>query len=305
MKDLSSLTTPAGHFTVSAFDHRNSLFELLDPFHPETVTADQVVALKRLFIKHFAPISSAILIDPVYGLDYGLDLDKEVPPDTGLLMSLEESTYDDSAVGRITRLLPHWGVADIKAHHAAAKLLLYYHPDAPIAAKQLALVQDLSKQCQKANVIFLIEPILYGVGDYSARSKLDVTLKTIDQLNPFVDILKLEFPLNVNHTTEHDWHRAAKDISRHATVPWILLSRGMGFDHFKRLTQICCQTGASGIAVGRAVWQEIGNLAKKYPDPDLKLIEIDKFLATTGRQRLLELSNIVAKEAKPWNQIHS
>jgi tagatose-1,6-bisphosphate aldolase len=183
--------------------------------------------------------------------------------------------------------------------------LLYYHPQAPIASEQLTLVKDLSKQCQKANVIFLIEPILYGVGDYSNRSKLDTTLKTIDQLTGLVDILKLEFPLDVNHTTEHDWQQAAGNISRHATVPWILLSRGMGFDHFKRLTQICCDKGASGIAVGRAVWQEIEAISQKTPDPDSKLMEIDKFLATTGRTRMLELTAIVSHHAKPWHQVHS
>jgi tagatose-1,6-bisphosphate aldolase len=89
MKDLTVLTTKAGHFTISAFDHRNSLFELLNPQDPSAVTADQVVALKRLFLEHLAPISSAVLIDPVYGLDYGLELDKEVPEGTGLFMSLE------------------------------------------------------------------------------------------------------------------------------------------------------------------------------------------------------------------------
>jgi tagatose-1,6-bisphosphate aldolase len=302
MKNLSALATSSGHFTIAAFDHRNSLFSLLNASDPEAVTADQVVALKRLFIKHFAPISSAILIDPVYGLDYGLDLDREVTAGTGILMSLEASSYDESAIGRVTRLLPHWGVKDVKAHGASAKLLLYYHPQAPIASTQLKLVQDVSKECQSENIIFLIEPILYAVGEYSNRSQLDVTLKTIDQLNSLVDILKLEFPLNVNHTTEHEWQQAAKDISRHATVPWILLSRGMGFDHFKRLTRICCEQGASGIAVGRAVWQEIGDIAKQTPDPETKILKIDKFLHTTGRSRMIELSKIVEAKAKRWNQ---
>ena len=300
MKDLSFLATPAGHFTISAFDHRNSLFELLNPQDPSTVSADEVVALKRLFITAFADISSAILIDPIYGLDYGLDLTKEVPANTGILMSLEESSYTESQAGRLTQLLPHWGVADIKAHAAAAKLLLYYHPDAPIAKTQLGLVRRLSRECRQAQVIFLIEPILYGLGKYSSRSKVDLTLKIIDQLSPLVDILKLEFPLDVLRSSEPDWLRVSRDLSRHATVPWILLSRGMGFDHFQTLTQITCSAGASGIAVGRAVWQEIGDLAKKYPDPTEKLSQIKHFLMTTGRDRLQALTSLVSRFARPW-----
>jgi tagatose 1,6-diphosphate aldolase len=300
MKNLDYLATKNAHFTISAFDHRNSLFELLNPQDPSAVAADEVVNLKRLFIEAFADISSAILIDPVYGLDYGLDLAKEVPASTGILMSLEESSYDESQAGRLTKLLPHWGVADIKAHGAAAKLLLYYHPDAPIAADQLSLVETLAHTCREQKVIFLIEPILYGVGKYSSRSKLDVTLKTIDQLTQYVDILKLEFPLDVLTTQTTDWVAASQEISRHATVPWILLSRGMGFDHFKTLTQVTAQHGASGIAVGRAVWQEINNISKDNPDPQTKYLEIKKFLMTTGRQRMNILTDLVAQYARPW-----
>lgn len=300
MKDLSSLATSSGHFTISAFDHRNSLFELLNPQDPSSVSADEVVALKRLFIEAFAPISSAILIDPVYGLDYGLDLEKEVPAGTGILMSLEESSYDESQIGRLTKLLPHWGVGDIKAHGAAAKLLLYYHPDAPIASQQLKLVHQLSRQCQEQKVIFLIEPILYGLGEYSHKDKVSVTLKTIDQLSPLVDILKLEFPLDVMRSTRVDWEQVSRDISRHATIPWILLSRGMVYDRFHDLTQITGQAGASGIAVGRAVWQEIADIAVRFPDSADKLAHIKEFLFTTGRERMRELNHLVAAHAKPW-----
>ena len=101
-------------------------------------------------------------------------------------------------------------------------------------------------------------------------------------------------------TQTTDWVSTSKAISQHATVPWILLSRGMGFDHFKTLTQITAHNGASGIAVGRAVWQEINQLAKANPDPQTKYLEIKKFLMTTGRQRLQTLTDLVAKYARPW-----
>jgi tagatose-1,6-bisphosphate aldolase len=300
MKNLSSITTHKGHFTIAAFDHRNSLNEYLNPQDPSAVNADEIVALKRLFIAAFSDISSAILIDPIYGLDYGLDLTKEVPASTGILMSLEESSYDDSQAGRLTKLLPHWGVDDIKAHSASAKLLLYYHPDAPIAKNQIRLVETLSRECRNKNVIFLIEPIIYGTGKYSSRNKVNSTLKTIDQLSPLVDILKIEFPLNVLQSNPNEWRKVSADISKHATIPWILLSRGMGFDHFQTLTQITNENGASGIAVGRAVWQEIGDLAEKHPDIPEKFEKIKHFLMTTGRDRMLALTQIVEQSAKPW-----
>lgn len=303
MHDLAPIAYPDGTLAIAAFDHRNSLLELLNPQNPQTVSASTVVALKRLFIKSFADISSAILIDPVYGLDYGIDLTTEVPKSCGLLMSLEASSYDESAAGRMTQLLPNWDVADIKTHHASAKLLLYYHPDAPIAKAQLQLVASLSQKCRTQNIPFLVEPILYGVGEYSSRNALDVTLKTIDQLNALVDILKLEFPVNVLQSSESDWKSVGATISRHATVPWILLSRGMGYPHFKRLTKICCTAGAAGIAVGRAVWQEIETIAKSNLDtPETLLPDLEKFLGSLARTRMLELIDIVHHSARPWNR---
>jgi tagatose 1,6-diphosphate aldolase len=304
MTNLSALSYPNGTLAIAAFDHRNSLSELLNPSDPSTVTGDQIVNLKRLFIEAFADISSAILIDPVYGLDYSLDLTASLPKKCGLLLSLEESSYDESQAGRMTRLLPHWGVADIKAYGAAAKLLLYYHPEAPIAAKQLELVKQLSQECRDKQVIFLIEPIMYGIGEYSKASKTEATLTTIRQLNPLVDILKLEFPLDPKQTTSAKWHYTADAISAAATVPWILLSRGMPYDPFKDLTGICCEAGASGIAVGRAVWQEIEQISARNQDfPDLLMPHIEEFLLTTARLRMRELIEIVGSTAKPWNQI--
>lgn len=306
MKDLSTLAYKNGTLAIAAFDHRRSLLELLNPKNPETVPADQVVALKRLFIQHFSTLASAVLIDPIYGLDYGLDLEKEVPSTTGLIMSLEASDYADQPQGRLTQLLPHWGVADLPAHRSAAKLLLYYHPSAPVAPTQLQLVAHLSSQCRHHHVIFLVEPIIYGIGDYSSRSKLDVTLKTIDQLNPYVDILKLEFPLTLSSSPEPEWYAAARALSRHAAVPWLLLSRGLQYPAFKKLSQICCASGAAGIAVGRAVWQELEVVAARYQDqPNLLLPQLEAFLINTAHPRFLELIDLVKATARPWDQSSS
>jgi tagatose 1,6-diphosphate aldolase len=303
MTSLSSLAYPDGTIAIAAFDHRNSLFDLLNPQDPQSVSPGQVVTLKRLFLNAFSDISSAILIDPLYGLDYGLELADEIPAGCGILMSLEESSYDESQAGRMTRILPHWNVEDVKNHRAAAKLLLYYHPDAQVAAEQLELVKKVSNQCRSAGIPFLIEPIIYGVGQYSSDTKLQLTLRTIDQLNPLVDILKLEFPVDVTQTAEPAWKSAADLITSHATVPWILLSRGMPYDPFKVLTRLCCHAGASGIAVGRAVWQEIEQISVRNLNfPDLVMPRIEEFLLRDARLRMRELIDIVHTTAKPWNQ---
>lgn len=301
---LDPLANSNGTFTIAAFDHRRSLAQLLNPKNPDAVAVSDLVAIKRLFIQAFSDLSSAVLIDPVYGLDYGLDLTKEIPSGTGLLMSLEDGDYSESKAGRLTRLLPHWGVADIKAHQAAAKLLFYYHPHSPLAKQQLDLVKTVSRDCRRQKVIFLIEPIIYNLGEYSNRNKTDLTLITLDQLAPLVDILKVEFPLDPHQSTQNDWHSVSQEISRHATVPWVLLSRGLNYPAFKAFTQVTCAAGASGIAVGRAVWQEIGQIAQDYPGEGQCLKPIETFLHTVARPRFQELKDIVDASARPWTSYH-
>lgn len=306
MKNLSYLATQSNHFTIAAFDHRGSLQEIITPEDPHNVPQNHIVRIKKLFIEAFADISSAVLIDPVYGLDYDIDLTTEVPEGTGILMSLEKSGYTDTPSGaRSTDLLEHWGIAAIKKLGFAAKLLLYYHPHAENAKDQLNLVQQLSQDARDQDTIFLVEPILYGLEEYSPHDKLDATLITVKQLAPLVDILKLEFPLDVAATKPPEWVKAAQNISKASTVPWILLSRGMDFDHFKQLTQVCCENGASGIAVGRAVWKEIQDITNEYRETEEKFARIKDFLMTTGRDRMQLLSQLVKAHASPWTDFQS
>jgi tagatose-1,6-bisphosphate aldolase len=300
LADLSSWTTLKGHIVIAAFDHRDSLKKMLNPLNADDVTDNQLVELKRLFLRAFADVSSAVLIDPIYGLDYDLDLNSLVPRTTGVFFSLEESGYTDNPDGRGTTLLENWGVESIAERKAGAKLLLYYHPDAPNASEQLALVKTISDQTRNAGIPFLIEPIIYGEGTFSSKSKIEATYQTIEQLTPLVDILKLEFPMDVTTSKPPEWVSVAQAINARATVPWILLSRGMDYDYFRQLTEIAGEQGASGIAVGRAVWKEIEEIAAHHPQPSSQHEKIEEFLKTTGRHRMEELGEIVAQMARPW-----
>ena len=79
---------------------------------------------------------------------------------------------------------------------------------------------------------------------------------------PGMDVLKAEFPLDTQETPDQTvWAEACHDISQTCSTPWILLSAAVDFDLFVRQVTVACQNGASGIAVGRAVWQEAVNLS--------------------------------------------
>ena len=64
----------------------------------------------------------------------------------------------------MSRLLPGWDVAKAKRLGAsAAKLLVYYHPDAPNAADQERLVADVAAACREQDLALFVEPLSFGL----------------------------------------------------------------------------------------------------------------------------------------------
>ena len=78
-------------------------------------------------------------------------------------------------------------------------------------------------------------------------------------------------------------------------VPWILLSAAVDFETYLRQVTTACNAGASGIAVGRAVWKEAVAMTPKARGA---------FLQTTARSRLTRLTALCTALAKPWQDFH-
>ena len=89
---------------------------------------------------------------------------------------------------------------------------------------------------------------------------------------------------------------ACQEVSSASIVPWILLSAAVDYETYLRQVTVACQAGASGIAVGRAVWKEAVNL-----DGEERI----EFLRTTARQRISRLSSSCNALAKPWTAFYS
>lgn len=287
---LSQLQTHNHKFTIAAFDHRSSLSEVLGiNVHTEEGVA-QFIELKQLFMEVFSPMASAVLTDPVYGK---FTVDRKVTK-AGLLMSLEESGYEGGK-GVVPPLLENWGVLGVKGYDAAAKLLLYFNPEEPNAAKKLSLVKDLHTQTQAQELPFLVEPVLYpleGQTNFEIQWA-ELQQRTVEQLDEYCDVLKIEFP-GLYANTDDEKARACQLINQYASKPWIILSRGMGYEEFSRAVEISLLHGGSGFAVGRAVWQEIEqwSIDKTGNWPE-SLDKIRQFLTGTGTVRMRALINQV------------
>jgi tagatose-1,6-bisphosphate aldolase len=147
----------------------------------------------------------------------------------------------------------------------------------------------------------MLEPLSYPldpkVKKLTSDEKRYVVTKTARRLTPLgVDVLKAEFPLDTADPDESQWEAACAEITSVSVTPWILLSAAVAFETFIRQITIACKEGASGIAVGRAVWQEAVGM-----DGTPRL----DFLRTTGRERLARLTTLCNELAKPFGDFYT
>lgn len=302
LRGLQQLSNPAGRLTITALDHRGSLRRAINPDQPGDVSFEAMVAFKRQLAEALVPHSSAILLDPVFGA--APLLAAGVVGRSGLLVSLEKTGYSDESGDRVTSVQPGWGVDKIKAMGASAvKLLLYYNPGSATAAAQEDVVRRAADACRAHDIPFLLEPMTYhlaggprkGSAEFAERLP-GMVAETARRLMPLgVDVLKAEFPADIDHETSEeamlDHCRALTDAA--AGHPWVLLSAGVAYDKFKRQVEIACAAGASGFLAGRAIWQEV---------PGLPEGERDAFLANESARRLDELTATANATGTPWTE---
>lgn len=301
-RGLQQISNDRAIFTITALDHRGSLKHALAKATPDrSIGFPEVVEEKIRLARALAPHSTAILLDPVYGVGPCI-ADSAISPGCGLLIALEESGYDETDAGRFTKLTPGWSVEKIKRSGAAAvKVLLFYHPANEAAAHQEAFVSEVAKACSELDIAFLLEPMSYPLEPGMSKSdrafaatKHEVVLETVRRLGPLgADVLKLEFPDEPVHQTDESRTREhVRALSDASPVPWVLLSEGKDFPTFQRQVEIACQEGASGFLGGRAIWQE----AMTLPLPG----DRDRFLGQVAVPRLRILSAIAEAYATPW-----
>ncbi len=301
IRGLQQIADPAGIMAMCAMDHRGTLQRLIDPATPERVTDQMLTVYKQDLTETLAPESTAVLLDPVYGAAQSIAAGV-LPGNVGLLVSLEESGYEQAAEGRVTTLLPGWSVEKIKRMGASAvKVLLYYRPDLPEnAASQQAVVRHVAEDCRRADIPFLLEPIAYPVDEqerdpaHFAQLKTDLVVGSARQLTSLgIDVLKAEFPADLRYEKDDGRLRAACErLDAASAVPWILLSAGVSFDDFARQVKVACQAGASGFLGGRAIWEEATRL------PDAR--DRRRWLATVGAERMRRLRALAAEFGRPW-----
>ncbi len=306
LRGIQQVANARGVITVTALDHRGSFKKTLQHAMPhKAITYADVVAEKLRMVRVFAPHSSAVLLDPVYGAGQVV-ASGVLPGATGLIVALEESGYTGEDEDRVTPLTEGWSVAKIKRMGAAAvKLLLYYHPDSAHARQQEELVARVAEACRAHDIAFLLEPMSYPIvpGQKKeslefARQKPAIVLESARRLSGLgIDLLKCEFPSDPHHEqNEAVMREHCRTLTSISPVPWVILSAAERFDVFQRLVEIACEEGASGFMVGRAIWQE----AMALPEAEQR----EQALHSIALSRLEILCAIANRRAHPWHDYY-
>ena len=254
-----------------------------------------MVGFKRAVVRALAPVATGTLLDPEIGAAQCI-ADGSMP--ARALVAIEATGYLGPSTARISRVLDGWSVEQAKRMGAsAAKLLVYYHPDAANAADQERLLAEVAAACRDADLALFVEPISFSLVEgekLTGEARRRVVVETARRLTPIGgDVLKAEFPYDPSVTDRGRWQAACAELDAASTLPWVLLSGGVDEATFEAQVETACRAGASGVLVGRSVWAEAATMEPRARDD---------FLATTGRERLSRLVDLVDAFGRPWHE---
>ena len=296
LRGLQQISSERGTFTALALDHRQNLRKA----NPAFLSDEELSRFKVDVTSALAKQATAVLLDPEVSAAQAV-AQGAIPNHIGLVVAVESTGYTGDAIARHAQIIPGWSVEKAKRMGASAiKLLVYYHPDSSTAGEIEDFTAQIAQDCKKHDLVLMLEPLSYSLDEnkkLTSEEKRYVVVETAKRLTPLhVDLLKAEFPLDVNDMDESKWVDACKEISSASVTPWILLSAAVDFETFLRQVIVACNAGASGIAVGRAVWKEAVMMTGE---------ERITFLRTIARDRISRLTALCEALAKPYTDFYT
>ncbi len=297
---LKGVTDAHGRFKVLALDQSNSFRKFIKKLFERTgkkqePSFEDVRDAKMEITKLLAPYGSAVLLDVNYGARQCVN-SGALPRGVGLIVRVEASR-DAGLPGEYE---PGWSVEKIKKMGGTAVKLLVYMDvqDARATEGQMRFVENVASACVKHDILLMIEELSYPRPGETKQSEpyqkrlVPNILRSAELLNPYADVLKLEFPGDITKDSAPTLKENLAQVNRTAQRPWVLLSAGVKFDLFAKQVELAMKAGCSGTMAGRAIFQE-------YFDQDTPA-KRKKFLLTEGVKRMKKLNSVVDKHALPW-----
>jgi tagatose 1,6-diphosphate aldolase len=299
LRSFQRVTSPDGYFLICALDHLSDFQELLDSDLTK-VSYQQTGEAKNELVRALADQCSAFLLDARFGLAQVI-ASRALPGSVGLMASVEDEDYKPTTATRKTRFRENWGTKQMKMLGVdVCKLLWFFRPDSSVADHQREVIRRLVQECASLSLPLVVEPIWYPLEGEDPKSeawrerRVEGIIESAREANELgTDMLKVEFPGYVE--TEAGKSKAAEACQRldsAVTVPWVILSAGVGYDSFKTQVEISCNAGASGFLAGRSIWRD----AASTKDPALR-----ERAGLDAANRLAELAIITRACGKPFS----
>lgn len=296
-----------GIFKMTAVDQRPPIKNpIAKHLGAENAPWGEVARFKRMLVETLQDQSTAMLLDPHYAVPEALD---RFSPTKGLIVTLEDSLFEETEGGRLSSDIDDWSVAKIKRMGGdAVKVLAWYRPDAdPVVCKaQQDYTRRLGEECARFDIPFLFELLVYPLAsdahqttDYIEMKgkKADDVLRSVEEFakpDYGIDVFKLESPVNAADADGSTEVQVVFDeMGRLAGRPWVMLSAGAGKAEFKNVLAHAFKAGASGFLAGRAIWLDAFN---HYPD--WSKIETD--LRGEASDYMADISTLADASAADW-----
>ena len=315
---LQAVSDSRGVIAALAIDQRSALRTLFAKAlgaGTETIPDETLVQFKEAVSRILTPHTSAILLDP----EYGLPASRQRSKNAGLLLAYEQTGYDESVPGRLPRLLASYSVRRLVAAGAdAVKVLLYYSPFSTQAIndQKQEWVKRVGAECVAADVPFFLELVCYHdqmetPGIEFARAKPEIVARSLQEFSQSqyaVDVFKVGVPVNVAFVesvaapgapTVYTREEALSHFRRASAAagrPFIYLSEGVSGELFREALRLAAGSGAaySGVLCGRATWNDGVKIYAQFGRSAL-----EEWLGTIGAKNIQQINELLQR-ATPW-----
>ncbi|GAB2678793.1 aldolase [Kribbella swartbergensis] len=277
---LDALAYPDGTFAMVAMDQRESLRTMLAE-HGRPDDPDAITAFKAAVAEHLAPLASGFLIDKGY----------DAPRKPGWILAADALTQERG--GPVTDTQLDESVDPRVAREAGAvalKLLVIWKRDDQ-RERRLEMAAEFVRRCADAGLLSVLEPVAQpapGEDDFALDAAIVEAAEVLGAVRP--DLYKAQVPSRGVGDPD-EIVKTCEQLTATLESPWVVLSNGVARDDFPRAVELACRGGASGTLAGRALWT-----------PALETDDPTTALATTCRDRLSLIADIVHQHARPWRE---
>jgi len=282
---LDPLTNSDGLFSMLALDQREALRTMMAGTGDASAVSDRSLAeFKATTTRILTPHASAVLLDR----DHGIPEDAKPPVAEGCALILAADVLHQRAgeAAHATSFDEQLTVEFVHRTGAAAlKILLLWNPDSGRGERR-AHLDAFFALCADAKVAAIVEGVVVPpVAGFAPGERDAWILRAAEELAPGADLYKAQVP-GYSAGDLSSVRESSERLSSAISVPWVVLSNGVGQQEFAGAVERACLGGAGGFLAGRAIW------ADAVTDEDRELS-----LRQRAIPRLAHLREVVATSA--------